>query len=183
MTCSFGKKISRRGNTHEFFAPVSVYPTSDGYVYIAVGNDKQFQAFSSLSEFSTLAEDSYRKNAGRIADVDNINKTISEVTRKMTTNEVVGLMGTIGVAASKINTVTDVARDPLVSGKLIKARDEKSGFELTLAPPPAPARFLEENQQRLSFPPRFGEHNEAIYGAELGVSSDELAVLKAEGII
>ncbi len=183
MTCSFGKKISRRGNTHEFFAPVSVYPTSDGYVYIAVGNDKQFQAFSSLSEFSSLAEDSYRKNAGRIADVDNMNKTISEVTRKMTTNELIGLMGTIGVAASKINTVKDVARDPLVSGKLIKARDEKSGFELTLAPPPAPARFLEENQRRLSFPPRFGEHNEAIYGAELGVSSDDLAVLKAEGII
>jgi formyl-CoA transferase len=183
MTCSFGKKISRRGNTHEFFAPVSVYPTSDGYVYIAVGNDKQFQAFSSLSEFSSLAEDSYRKNAGRIADVDNMNKTISEVTRKMTTNELIGLMGTIGVAASKINTVKDVARDPLVSGKLIKARDEKSGFELTLAPPPAPARFLEENQRRLSFPPRFGEHNEAIYGSELGVSSDDLAVLKTEGII
>ena len=183
MTCSFGKKISRRGNTHEFFAPVSVYPTSDGYVYIAVGNDKQFHAFSSLSEFSSLAEDSYRKNAGRIADVDNINKTIAEVTRKMTTNELIGLMGTIGVAASKINTVTDVARDPLVSGKLIKARDEKSGFELTLAPPPAPARFLEENQRRLSFPPRFGEHNEAIYGSELGLRSDDLAVLKAEGII
>jgi crotonobetainyl-CoA:carnitine CoA-transferase CaiB-like acyl-CoA transferase len=183
MTCSFGKNISRRGNTHEFFAPVSVYPTSDGYVYIAVGNDKQFQAFSSLSEFSSLAEDSYRKNAGRIADVDNINKTIAEVTRKMSTNELVGLMGTIGVAASKINTVTDVARDPLVSGKLIKARDVKSGFELTLAPPPAPARFLEENQQRLSFPPRFGEHNESVYGVELGVSSDELAALKAEGII
>lgn len=183
MTCSFGKKISRRGNTHEFFAPVSVYPTSDGYVYIAVGNDKQFQAFSSLPEFSSLASDSYRKNAGRIADVDNMNKSIAEVTRKMTTNELVALMGTIGVAASKINTVTDVARDPLVSGKLIKARDQKSGFELTLAPPPAPAPFLEANQRRLSFPPRFGEHNEAIYGSELGVSSDDLTVLKAEGII
>ena len=183
MTCSFGKKISRRGNTHEFFAPVSVYPTSDGYVYIAVGNDKQFQAFSSLPEFSSLAGDSYRKNAGRIADVDNMNKTISEVTVNMTTNELVGLMGTIGVAASKINTVEDVARDPLVSGKLIKARDEKSGFELTLAPPPASAPFLEANQRRLSFPPRFGQHNEAIYGSELGVSSDDLSVLKAEGII
>ncbi len=183
MTCSFGKKISRRGNTHEFFAPVSVYPTSDGYVYIAVGNDKQFQAFSSLPEFSSLAADSYRKNAGRIADVDNMNKSIAEVTRKMSTNELVGLMSTIGVAASKINTVTEVARDPLVSGKLIKATDEKTGFELTLAPPPASAPFLEANQRRLSFPPRFGEHNEAIYGAELGIRSDELAALKAEGII
>jgi crotonobetainyl-CoA:carnitine CoA-transferase CaiB-like acyl-CoA transferase len=183
MTCSFGKKISRRGNTHEFFAPVSVYPTADGYVYIAVGNDKQFQAFSSLPEFSSLAADSYKKNAGRIADVDNINKSIAEVTRKMSTNELIGLMSTIGVAASKINTVTEVAQDPLVSGKLIKAADEKTGFELTLAPPPASAPFLEANQRRLSFPPRFGEHNEAIFGAELGIRSDELAALKAEGII
>jgi len=183
MTCSFGKKISRRGNTHEFFAPVSVYPTSDGYVYIAVGNDKQFQAFSSLPQFSSLAQDSYRKNAGRIADVDNINKSISEVTAKMTTNEFIGLMKTIGVAASKINTVKDVAQDPLVSSKLIKAKDEKSGFELTLAPPPGPAPFLEANQQSLSFPPRFGEHNEAIYGSELGIKSDELATFKAEGVI
>ena len=41
LTKSFGNKITRRGNTHEFFAPVSVYETKDGYVYIAVGNDKQ----------------------------------------------------------------------------------------------------------------------------------------------
>ena len=31
LSRSFGKKITRRGNTHEFFAPVSVYPTADGY--------------------------------------------------------------------------------------------------------------------------------------------------------
>jgi crotonobetainyl-CoA:carnitine CoA-transferase CaiB-like acyl-CoA transferase len=183
MTCSFDKRISRRGNTHEFFAPVSVYPTSDGYVYIAVGNDKQFQAFSALPEFSGLAKDSYKKNAGRIADVENINKSIAEVTRKMTISELIGLMKTIGVAASKINTVAEVAQDPLVFGKLIKAKDEKSGFELTLAPPPAAAPFLDANERRLSFPPRFGEHNEAIYGAELGIRSDKLAALKAEGII
>jgi hypothetical protein len=76
-----------------------------------------------------------------------------------------------------------VARDPLVSGKLIKAKDEKSGFELTLAPPPSDAPFLDANQRTLSFPPRFGEHNEAVYSAELGIRSDELAALKAEGII
>src|SRR5512143_1840720 len=42
-TVSFNKKVSRRGNTHEFFAPVSVYETKDGYAYIAVGNDKQWE--------------------------------------------------------------------------------------------------------------------------------------------
>ncbi|HMK36489.1 MAG TPA: CoA transferase [Desulfomonilaceae bacterium] len=183
MTCSFGKNISRRGNTHEFFAPVSVYPTADGYCYIAVGNDKQFQAFSSLPEFSSLAKEEYRKNSGRIADVENLNQMISRTTRTMSTESLVFLMKNIGVAASRISTIEEVARDPLVFPKLIRAKDEKTGFELTLAPPPVAAPLLESNGRRLSFPPRFGEHNSAILTRELGIPSDELTLLKSDGVI
>ncbi len=183
MTASFGKKISRRGNTHEFFAPVSVYPTSDGYVYIAVGNDKQFQAVSSLPEFSALAKEEYKKNLGRIRDLPNLNKTISDATSRMTTAALLGLMNSIGVAASKINTVAEVAADPLIKGKLLKAKDVKSGFELTLAPPPVTTAFLENCGRKLTFPPRFGEHNEKILVQELGIPASEIPVLKAEGVI
>lgn len=183
MTCSFGKKISRRGNTHEFFSPVSVYPTSDGYVYIAVGNDKQFQALGMLPEFSALNREDYKQNAGRISDVANLNQTISDITSTMTTAALLKTMNSIGVAAAKINTIAEVAKDPAVSGKLLKARDQKTGFELTLAPAPASTSFLEANKRRLSFPPRFGEHNEAILGTELGMSSSGLDSLKADGII
>lgn len=183
MTCSFGKKITRRGNTHEFFAPVSVFPTSDGYVYISVGNDKQFQALAGLSRFAALAKDEYKKNAGRIADVKDLNQTISDITSAMTTAEVIEQMNSIGVAASKINAVAEVAKDPLIEGKLVKARDEISGFELTLAPAPGSTPFLEANGRRLSFPPRFGQHNEAILGNELGMSPEEIAALKSDGII
>jgi len=183
MTAAFNKRISRRGNTHEFFAPVSVYPTSDGYVYIAVGNDKQFGAMAALPEFSALNKDDYKKNAGRIADVNSLNETISGITRTLTTDQMIAMMNQIGVAASKINTIAEVTRDPLVAGKLVRAKDERTGFELTLAPPPHRTAFLEERGYRLSFPPRFGEHNEAIYGKALSISSDELAALKNDGII
>ena len=183
MTAAFDKRISRRGNTHEFFAPVSVYPTSDGYVYIAVGNDKQFGAMASLPEFSALNKDDYKKNAGRIADVTNLNETISGITQTLTTDQMIAMMNQIGVAASKINTIEEVTRDPLVAEKLVRAKDERTGFELTLAPPPHRTELLEKMGYRLSFPPRFGEHNEAIFGQTLGVSSDELAALKNEGII
>jgi len=183
MTCSFGKNISHRGNTHEFFAPVSVYPTSDGYVYIAVGNDKQFLALAALPEFSALNREDYKKNAGRIEDVSNLNQTISDITSSMSTAMLLKTMNSIGVAAAKINTITEVAEDPAVAGKLLKAKDQQTGFELTLAPAPASTPFLEANRGRLSFPPRFGEHNGAILGTELGISGAELAALKADGII
>ncbi len=183
MTESFGKTITRRGNTHEFFAPVSVYPTSDGYIYVAVGNDKQFQALASLPEFSALNRDDYRKNSGRIKDVENLNKTISEATKQLTTEQAINLMNQIGVAVSKINSIGEVARDPHVAGRLVKAKDSKTGFELTLAPPPCSTPFLEEKGYRLSFPPRFGEHNASILGNALGISAEELDKLKADGVI
>jgi len=183
MTCTFGKQISRRGNTHEFFAPVSVFPTSDGYVYISVGNDKQFQALAALPPFGALAREEYQKNAGRIADVKNLNRAIADVTRTMTTRDVVETMNKIGVAASKIKNIAEVAEDPLVKSRLLGAKDEKTGFDLTLAPAPASTPFLEANHMRLSFPPRFGEHNEKILGRELGMSQQDIADLKADGII
>lgn len=183
MTQSFGKKITRRGNTHEFFAPVSVYPTSDGYVYVAVGNDKQFKSLASLPQFSALDKEEYAKNLGRIRDVNNLNALISDITRTMTTQEVISLMNSIGVAISKINAIEDVAEDPLVKDNLVKAKDPVSGFEITCSPPPKRTPFLEASRNRLSFPPRFGEHNEAIFCGELGLSKEELNGLKADGII
>ncbi len=183
MTKTFGKNITRRGNTHEFFAPVSVYPTSDGFVYIAVGNDKQFKALASLPEFSALDKEEYAKNAGRIADVKNLNETISAATAQMTTDALLSKMSSIGVAASKINSIDEVADDPIVSTKLLKSKDPKTGFELTLAPPPNVTQFLRDKGMELSFPPRFGEHNESILSGELGMSKDDLAGLKNDGIL
>ena len=69
LSMSFGEEVTRRGNTHQFFAPVSVYPTRDGHVYLAVGNDRQWQALVALPGFAGLADEAYARNAGRIADV------------------------------------------------------------------------------------------------------------------
>ena len=81
-TVSFNKKVSRRGNTHEFFAPVSVYETKDGYAYIAVGNDKQWETITKIPGFESLYKKEYERNAGRIADVDNLNHSIKAITKK-----------------------------------------------------------------------------------------------------
>ncbi len=183
MTCSFGRPVSRRGNTHEFFAPVSVYPTSDGHVYISVGNDRQFQQMASLPEFAALDRNDYRTNAGRIADVANLNRAISEITVSMPTQDLLALMNKIGVAISKIQTIGEVAKDQLVERCLMKSKDPVSGYELTLAPPPTSTDFIEENGRTLAFPPRFGEHNRKIFGGELGISDRELAALKTSGVI
>ena len=183
LSRSFGKKITRRGNTHEFFAPVSVYPTADGYVYVAGGNDKQWNALTQLPGFETLAQEGYRKNAGRISEVKKLNQEISAITRKFGSAELISLFNQIGVPISEIHSIDQVAEDPLVVKNLLKAKDPKSGLGITLAPPPNMTEYLKSKGGQLSFPPRFGEHNEAIYGQVLGLGPDQINEMKEKGII
>jgi len=180
---SFGKTITRRGNTHEFFCPVSVYQTSDGYVYLAVGNDRQWKAMVSQEIFQSLAKPEYEKNSGRIRDVDNLNRAITAITQNYSSDELIELFTSITVPISKIKDVNDVVNDPLVSRRLLYAEDAVTGTKITLAPPPNMTPFLEHAERRLSFPPRFGEQNQEIYGRELGYSDKDLKRLKEAGVI
>jgi len=183
LSKSFGATLSRRGNTHEFFSPVSVYKTSNGFVYLAVGNDRQWESVVSQDMFKSLAKEEYKKNQGRIADVVNLNKAINAITEKHTSEELIELFNSITVPISKIKNVNEVVEDPLVARRILTCKDPKTGTKVTLAPPPNMTTFLEESDRKLSFPPRFGEQNQEIYGDVLGYDEATLAGFKEKGII
>ena len=180
---SFNKTITRRGNTHEFCCPVSVYQTSNGFVYLAVGNDRQWKTMVSQDIFKILDKPEYENNAGRISDVTNLNRAINEITKMYPSEELIDLFTSITVPISKIKSVPEVIADPLVEKRLLSAVDPTSGMRIVLAPPPNMTDFLETSNRQLSFPPRFGEHNLQIYGQNLGYSEDDLSRLKTDGII
>jgi formyl-CoA transferase len=182
LTASFGETVTRRGNTHQYFAPVSVYPTADGFVYMAVGNDRQFKSFVGMPEFASLDKPAYEKNLGRIRDVANLNAAIAAITRTLTSDELISKMRAIKLPVSKIQTIPEVAADPMVAPTLLKSVDPETGLILTLAPPPHPTEFLAASQNTLSFPPRFGQHNAQILG-QLGYGAEELAGFKEKGVI
>ncbi len=183
LTKSFGNKITRRGNTHEFFAPVSVYETKDGYVYIAVGNDRQWVSFTQLPGFEKLAGPEYEKNKGRILDVTNLNKQIGACTKTRTTDEMIDMCNKATIAISKVNTIQEVLEDPYVKAAMLTAIDPATKTQIWMAPPPFMTSFLKENDRKMTFPPRFGEHNREIYGNVLGYSEEQIEGLKAKKVI
>jgi len=183
LSKSFGANISRRGNTHEFFSPVSVYKTSNGFVYLAVGNDRQWAAMVELPIFSSLAKEEYKKNKGRISDVLNLNKAINDITEQHTSEKLIDLFTSITVPISKIKNVNEVVEDPLVATKILTSTDPITGVQVTLAPPPNMTPYLQGCDRKLSFPPRFGEQNQEIYGNLLGYDEATLSEYKEKGII
>lgn len=182
-TVSFKKKVTRRGNTHEFFSPVSVYETKDGYAYIAVGNDKQWETMTKIPGFETLYKKEYERNAGRIADVDHLNNAINAITKNFTTAQMIDIFTKATIAISKVNPIEEVVEDSLVKPNLLRSKDPKTGTEITIAPPPINNAYLKSVNRMLSFPPRFGEHNEEFYGGLLGYSAAQLKEFKEKNII
>lgn len=183
LSASFGKWMTRRGNTHEFFSPVSVYKTRNGFVYSAVGNDRQWKSIVSLDPFKSLNRPEYEKNAGRIKDVANLIPAVNEITGRLTSEELIEMFNSVTVPISKIKTIPEVVNEPLIQKKLLFSQDPVTGTKITLPPPPHMTPFLEDQERRMSFPPRFGEHNHEIYGQVLGYSDEEIRSLNEKKVI
>jgi len=183
LTKTFNYKITRRGNTHQFFAPVSVYETRDGYVYIAVGNDRQWDSITKLPGFESLYKEEYERNAGRIADVERLNREITKIAKTKTTEELIQLFTSIDVPISKVNTIKDVIDDPHIADNMVRSKDPRTEIEITLPPPPVITPYLKSVNLKMSFPPRLGEHNQEIYGDVLGYSPSKVSELKGKNII
>lgn len=180
MLTELGEKITRRGNTHQYFGPVAVFPTRDSYVYIAIGNDRQWAAFTQLPLFQSLALPEYERNAGRMAYLNRLHARIGELTKSAAAADLVRMMQDIGVPAAQVNTLSDVLNEPPLRDAFTRARDETSGLEVRLAPTPD---VNDPAPPTISFPPRLGEHNALIYGGVLGYSDAQLDEWRAQGVI
>lgn len=180
MLTKLGEHITRRGNTHQYFGPVAVLPTRDGYVYIAMGNDRQWAAFSQLPAFQSLALPEYERNEGRMADLTRLHHRIGEITQTLDTAELMRLLESIGVPVARVNSLAQVLDEPPLQNSFAHAHDARTGQELLLAPTPD---VNDPGAREISFPPRLGEHNALIYGETLGYNPPQIAQLQTEGII
>ncbi|MHC5039713.1 MAG: CaiB/BaiF CoA transferase family protein [Planctomycetota bacterium] len=176
---ALGADVSRFGNTHRFFSPVNVFQTADGFVMIAVGNDRQWKALVGLQGFEALDRPEYEKNAGRIADVKNLNTALGAIMRERPSGTLIDLFLGVGIPISPVSTIDDIFADPFLSGMMMKMKDPRHGTEVPLAPAPFEAWDSRPDPAQV-YPPRLGEHNPAVFGELLG---HDVSALKEKGII
>lgn len=171
----FGEPVGRNGNRHRSFAPVNAYPTKDGFVIIAVGNDRQWATLVANPEFNQLNIPDYGANRGRIKDIERLDHTLREIASSLKTEDLIKICNDSGIPVAKVATVNDIMSDPGLKNNMVRAKDSKSGYEITLPPDPV-IKFPEE--KTINFPPRLGEHNEEILAKYLNYSSETIKELK-----
>lgn len=101
------------GNAHPNVAPYQPFPTQDGHVIVAVGNDGQFARFARIIGLPELAEDpAFATNAGRIAARARLVPLIAAATARMPRATLLAAMAEAGVPGGPINDIAQALSDP-----------------------------------------------------------------------
>jgi len=105
----------RVGNAHLNVSPYAVFPTSDGWFILAVGNDGQFQRFCGVVGIEP--EERWATNAGRIEHRAPLFAAIEAATRRFERDDLLGRLEAVGVPVGPINTVEQALNDPQVRAR------------------------------------------------------------------
>jgi len=105
----------RVGNAHMNVSPYAVFPTSDGWFILAVGNDAQFRRLCKVVGLDALAEDArFLTNAGRLEHQPALFAAIEDATRRIARDALLARLEAAGVPAGPINSVAQALADPQV---------------------------------------------------------------------
>ncbi|MGE5824017.1 MAG: CaiB/BaiF CoA transferase family protein [Bacteroidota bacterium] len=171
-------EITRAGNEHRKFVPTNVYPTRDGFLYMAIGSDVQWRRLTALPHFASLASEQRLTNEGRIRDREHLQRDISALTAAMRTEEVIADLRAATIPHARINGVAAVRELEALRSRLT-ATTTPEGKRVRMQPM---AVDLAGAAREFSFPPKYGEHTRPVL-REAGFSEAECRSLAAAGAI
>ena len=171
------------GNAHPNVVPYQDFPTKDGYMILALGNDGQFARLATAIGHPQWADDErFSTNAQRVINREILISDMSDVTRSRTTKEWIELFENVGVPCGPINNLEQVFNDPQVIAR--KMQIEMSHPKYGDMPLVAnPVRFSETPVQYRNAPPALGEHTAEVLNRLLGIDAEQVDQLHRDKIV
>ena len=155
-----GKVPKRMGNAHLNVVPYQVFPTQDGHMVIAIGNDGQFARFCQLNDRPEVAQDPrFVTNSARLANRDALEEILAGWLRTRSTRAWTDLLEPNAVPCAPILEVPEVFAHPQVIER---------GMKITQAGMPmiaTPMRFDGQRPVADLAPPQLDQHGDAIRAA------------------
>jgi CoA:oxalate CoA-transferase len=179
---STGRSPTRAGTRHPSIVPYECFQTKDGFVNIAVTNQKQWENFCEALGFPEIAhDDRFETMKARLSNYGILRPMIERVVSMMSRTEVIKAMSEVGIPAGPINTVGEILEDSHIHARQMVAELTHPqygplrvlGIPIKLSDTPG----IVENA-----PPMFGEHNREVL-QKLGFTEKEVAELERSGVL
>ncbi|MBW8270503.1 CaiB/BaiF CoA transferase family protein [Caldovatus aquaticus] len=178
-----GENPPRLGNQHPNIAPYQEFPTKDGYIILAIGNDPTFERFCKAFGLEhLLADPRFATNPKRVENRQLVTDTLTPVMRTKTTREWVEALEALKIGCGPINTLKDVFADPHVQARgCVVEMPHASGETVRVIA--NPVRLSATPPDYRIAPPLLGEHTEAVLRGMLGLSEAEIAALREKKVL
>ncbi len=177
-----GQPPARFGSAHPSIVPYQPFETSDGYIMIAVGNDRLWQQFCEAAGHPELIDKpGYATGAERVTNREEVIATVAEIMRQHSTDDWMQRLETAGVPAGPISTIDEVMTNPHVHAREMVIDLEHPTLG-TIKNVGNPAKLSETPARYTSAPPLLGQHTDQILKT-LGYTPDQITTLRTQGII
>lgn len=176
-----GVKPVRYGNGHPNVVPYGVFPTKDGNLTLALGNDTQWKRLCEAVGHPELASDPrYAENQARIARRKEVEELVTQWFRQRGTDEWVELLSAKEVPCGPVYTIDRILTDPLVAGLgILKTITHPTSGSLRVVG--SPFHLSKDDTEPYLPPPRLGEHTDAVLKEVLSLNDADLQALRQQG--
>ncbi len=173
----------RRGNAHPNISPYEVFETSDGFMILAVGNDRQFEAFCSVAGCMELAENpKYLTNTARVENRAQLVPLVQNVLKEKPTDFWITSLEAVKVPCGSINDLSQVFSDPHIQQRgILKEYAHPGGVKQQLVS--TPIKYGQAKSGAELSPPMLGQHTDEVLGEILGTEQDDIEKLRSIGAI
>lgn len=184
-----GKVPQRQGNSHPSLAPYQDFPTADGAMLLAIGNDGQFARFCEAVGQPQWAHDPrYASNSLRVTHRETLIPAMEAVTRGRTTAQWIALLEHRAVPCGPINTIGQAFADEQVVARGLKlnqpiALENIEHTAITsIASVASPLRLMDTPTVVHRPPPALGEHTDVVLTG-LGLDPAAIMALRDKGVV
>lgn len=177
-----GGSVSRLGNAHPISAPMDAYRAKDGYVMVAVANDRLFQRIAvAMDNPGWCGDPRFSTDPMRLAHQDELREEIERWTSVRTVDQAVRFLAEAGVPTAPILDVDQALHSEQATCRgILRSAPHPDGGEFEVMQ--QPVHFGAWRNSDAVRPPRLGEHTTEVLRA-LGHSPDEIRRLADEGVI
>ena len=179
------KVPGRAGNIHPSLAPYQDFPTLDGNVLLAIGNDGQFARFCAAIGKDAWAQDArFTTNTARVQNRSALLELMKPVMLQRSTTDWITLFEDKAVPCGPINTIAEAFEDPQVKARGIRKtlpRNAGDGIS-SIATVANPMRLSGTPVTYRYAPPTLGQHTDEVL-REFGLDASAIANLHQQGVV